>query len=154
MLIIRTTFKVKVVQSILLVLLAGTLAACDKLPIPDPNRAALQKEQDGKAVGAACRHAGRAIEDCYKLNPKASKSAVFAGWREMNDYMTENKLEVVLPTLPAHNKKVSVSEHPPAESHPEAEHSGRTKGEATDASPPTPAGAGSKGEKNPALTAG
>ncbi|MBP6094947.1 MAG: hypothetical protein KBF58_02240 [Methyloversatilis sp.] len=141
----------KVVQSILLVLLAGSFAACDKLPIPDPNRAAMQKEQDGKAVGAACRHAGRAIEDCYKLNPKASKSAVFAGWREMNDYMTENKLEVVLPTLPTHNKKVSVSENPPAEAHPETEHSGRTKGEATDASP---ASAGSKGEKNPALTAG
>jgi hypothetical protein len=148
---IRTTFNVKVVQSILLVLLAGSFAACDKLPIPDPNRAAMQKEQDGKAVGAACRHAGRAIEDCYKLNPKASKSAVFAGWREMNDYMTENKLEVVLPTLPTHNKKVSVSENPPAEAHPETEHSGRTKGEATDASP---ASAGSKGEKNPALTAG
>ena len=151
MLTIRTTFNVKVVQSILLVLLAGSFAACDKLPIPDPNRAAMQKEQDGKAVGAACMHAGRAIEDCYKLNPKASKSAVFAGWREMNDYMTENKLEVVLPTLPTHNKKVSVSENPPAEAHPETEHSGRTKGEATDASP---ASAGSKGEKNPALTAG
>ena len=40
----------KVVQSILLVLLAGSFAACDKLPIPDPNRAAMQKEQDGKAV--------------------------------------------------------------------------------------------------------
>jgi hypothetical protein len=151
---IRTTFNVKVVQSILLVLLAGTFAACDKLPIPDPNRAALQKEQDGKAVGAACRHAGRAIEDCYRLNPKASKSAVFAGWREMNDYMTENKLEVVLPTLPTHNKKVSVSESPPAEAHPEAERSGPAKGEATDASPAAPPATGSKSEKNPALTAG
>jgi hypothetical protein len=116
---IRTTFNVKVVQSILLVLLAGTFAACDKLPIPDPNRAALQKEQDGKAVGAACRHAGRAIEDCYKLNPKASKSAVFAGWREMNDYMTENKLEVVLPTLPTVTTRRFRSAKPPAEAHPE-----------------------------------
>lgn len=150
MLTLRTTFNVKVVQSILLVLLAGSFAACDKLPIPDPNRAALQKEQDAKAVGAACRHAGRAIEDCYKLNPKASKSAVFAGWREMNDYMTENKLDVVLPTLPIRNKKVAVSENSPAE----ADRSERTKDEGTDASPASPAAEGSKGEKNPALTAG
>lgn len=150
----RTAFNVKVVQSILLVLLAGSFAACDKLPIPDPNRAALRKEQDSKAVGAACRHAGRAIEDCYKLNPKASKSAVFAGWRDMNDYMTENKLEVVLPTLPSLNKKVAVSENLPVEAHPEAGHSEPTKSEGTDASPASPAATGSTREKNPALTAG
>ena len=58
---------------------------------------AARKEAEGKAVGAACRHAGRAIEDCFALNKRAEKAAMFAGWREMNDYMRENKIEPVPP---------------------------------------------------------
>jgi hypothetical protein len=77
------------------------LSGCELLGIPSPERIASQREAEGKAVGAACRHAGRAIEDCYNLNKRAEKAAVFAGWREMNDYMTENKIGVVAPTLPA-----------------------------------------------------
>ncbi|MEX8494251.1 hypothetical protein [Sphaerotilus sp.] len=57
-------------------------------------------EAEAKAVGSACRHAMRAIEDCYTLNPKAEKAAVYAGWREMDEYMRENKLEGVAPTEP------------------------------------------------------
>jgi hypothetical protein len=62
---------------------------------------AAAREADGKAIGGACRHAGRAIEDCYALNKKAEKAAVFAGWRDMNDYMRENKIEPVTPVLAA-----------------------------------------------------
>ena len=62
---------------------------------------ALRREAEGKAVGGACRHAGRAIEDCFGLNKRADKSALFAGWREMNDYMRENKIEAVVPLVPA-----------------------------------------------------
>lgn len=62
---------------------------------------AARREADGKAVGGACRHAGRAIEDCYTLNRRADKAAVYAGWREMNDYMRENKLEPIVPQLGA-----------------------------------------------------
>ena len=58
---------------------------------------AARREADGKAVGGACRHAGRAIEDCYTLNRRADKAAVYAGWREMNDYMRDNKVETVSP---------------------------------------------------------
>jgi hypothetical protein len=58
-----------------------------------------RREADGKAVGGACRHAGRAIEDCYTLNKKADRPAVYAGWREMNEYMRENKIEPVPPVL-------------------------------------------------------
>jgi hypothetical protein len=61
---------------------------------------AAKREAEGKAIGGACRHAGRAIEDCYTLNRKVDKGAMFAGWREMNDYMRENKIEVVAPVLP------------------------------------------------------
>lgn len=76
------------------------LSGCEMLGIQSPERIAAQREAEGKAVGGACRHAGRAIEDCYTLNRRADKAAVFAGWREMNDYMIENKLEVVAPVLP------------------------------------------------------
>ncbi len=41
----------------------------------------------------ACRHALRGLEDCFTLNPKAAKAQVFAGWKEMDQYMRENKLE-------------------------------------------------------------
>ena len=84
---------------LLLPLLIG-LAACDQLGIEDPAKVAAAKEAEGKAVGSACRQALRAIEDCYTLNPKAPKAAVFAGWREMDEYMRENKLEGVIPVIP------------------------------------------------------
>jgi hypothetical protein len=90
----------RVLLRLLTVALLGlNAAACEQLGIPNPEKEHAKKEAEGKAVGAACRHAGRAIEDCYTLNPKAMKSAVFAGWKEMNDYMTENKLEVSIPKL-------------------------------------------------------
>ena len=79
------------------------LAGCDMiggaLGIESPEKVAAVREADGKAVGGACRHAGRAIEDCYVMNKKADKAAVFAGWRDMNDYMRENKIEPVAPQL-------------------------------------------------------
>ena len=49
---------------------------------------------------AALALAGRAIEDCYTLNKKAEKAAIYAGWREMSEYMAENKLEPVAPLIP------------------------------------------------------
>ena len=73
------------------------LAGCDQLGIESSSALAARKEADGKAIGGACRHAGRAIEDCYSMNKKADRAAVFAGWREMNDYMREYNIEAVLP---------------------------------------------------------
>lgn len=80
-----------------LLLVCLLLTACDQIAELDGSKAA---EADGKAVGGACRHAGRALEDCYVLNERAPKAAVFNGWREMNDYMTQNKIEVVPPQVP------------------------------------------------------
>ena len=80
-------------------LLAGCDVVVGALGIESPEKVAAVREADGKAVGGACRHAGRAIEDCYALNKKAEKAAVFAGWRDMNDYMRENKIEPVPPQL-------------------------------------------------------
>lgn len=73
------------------------LGGCDLLQDLLKDEVALRKEAEGKAVGAACRHAGRAIESCYATNAKISKAAIFAGWREMDVYMRENNIQVVLP---------------------------------------------------------
>jgi hypothetical protein len=80
--------------------LCVSLAGCDQLGIETPLKAAERQAAEAKAIGSACRHAMRAIEDCYTLNPKADKSAVFAGWREMDEYMRENKLEGIAPVVP------------------------------------------------------
>lgn len=88
-------------KRLLLVLpLLAALSACEQLGIDDPVKAAAAKEAEGKAIGSACRHAMRAIEDCYVLNPKAQKAAIYAGWREMDEYMRENKVEGVVPVVP------------------------------------------------------
>lgn len=87
--------------SILVLGALGSLGGCDLLGVETLSQQQARRAAEGKAVGSACRHAGRAIEDCYTLNKKADKAAVFAGWREMNDYMTENKIEVVPPSVPS-----------------------------------------------------
>jgi len=82
----------------LMLAVLGT-SGCNLFGGESADAVAARRESDGKAIGGACRHAGRAIEDCYTLNRRADKSAVYAGWREMNDYMRENKLEPVAPQL-------------------------------------------------------
>ncbi len=86
-------------RNTLLLAAALLVSGCDMLGIESAQALAERREADGKAVGGACRHAGRAIEDCYALNRKADRAAVFAGWREMNDYMRENKIEAVAPQV-------------------------------------------------------
>ena len=81
---------------LLIATLALLLAACD-IPGLGPDPRIAQREADGKAIGGACRHALRGIEDCYALNEKALKTAVFEGWKEMDVYMRENKIEGVPP---------------------------------------------------------
>lgn len=93
------------------------LSACDQLGVDTPAKVAERKLSEAKAVGGACRHAMRAIEDCYSLNPKADKSAVFLGWREMDEYMRENKLDGVVPTVP----RVAQSSAKPSKPSPDEE---------------------------------
>ena len=101
------------------------LAGCEMLGIESAERVAALKEGEGKAIGSACRHANRALEDCYALNARASKAAVFAGWREMDEYMREHKIEGVAPTV-AHTAP-------------------RPEGKAAERKPALPAGAAAKG---------
>ncbi|WP_114649746.1 hypothetical protein [Pseudothauera hydrothermalis] len=76
-------------------MLLGCERLADLLELPDPQKEAMIAEAEGRAIGGACRQTGRSLEDCYALNPKAPKAAVFAGWREMNDYMMEHNLPEV-----------------------------------------------------------
>lgn len=89
---------------ILLPLVLMPLAGCDqvnqKLGLEDPVKKEARQEAEGKAVGSACRQSGRAIEDCYSIYNWLPKSAIFAGWREMDEYMRQNQIETVVPQLP------------------------------------------------------
>jgi len=104
-----------------LLLAALWLSGCDQIGnlmgVESASAVAARREAEGRAIGGACRHAGRAIEDCYLLNRKADKAAVFAGWREMNDYMRENKIEAVAPQSATETDVAAKTEAPaePAE---------------------------------------
>lgn len=88
-------------RMVLMVLGAAMLVSgCDQLGIETPQKQTERKLAEAKAIGGACRHAVRAIEDCYTLNPKADKSAMYEGWREMDEYMRENSLEGIAPVVP------------------------------------------------------
>jgi len=83
--------------ALILAAVLPVLAGCELMGGEPAEAVAARREAEGKAVGGACRHAGRAIEDCFVLNKRADKAAIFAGWREMNDYMRDNKVETVSP---------------------------------------------------------
>jgi hypothetical protein len=109
--------------------LAGVLlAGCDLLGIEGASAIAERRAAEGKAIGAACRNAARAIEDCYTLNKKADKAAIYAGWREMDDYMRENKLEPVPPQLtPEVARAGAKAEEESADDGPKADHKSGTR---------------------------
>ncbi|MDH4134545.1 MAG: hypothetical protein OEV31_07120 [Gammaproteobacteria bacterium] len=94
---------------LLITFAALLLAACD-IPGLGPDPRIAQREAEGKAVGGACRYALRGIEECYRMNPKSPKTAIFEGWREMDGYMRENKIEG---QPPASEDKEAVAEKKP-----------------------------------------
>jgi hypothetical protein len=98
-------------KALFLTLCGLTLAGCEQLGLENPAQIAAAREAEGRAVGGACRHSGRALEDCYALNKKASKAAIFSGWRDMDAYMRENNIEVV---PPADARKKAAGEAAPA----------------------------------------
>jgi hypothetical protein len=82
---------------LLLTTASALLAGCDALGIESATAINARKEAEGRAIGSACRHAVRSIESCFETNPRAGKAAVFAGWREMDQYMRDNNV-VGMPT--------------------------------------------------------
>ena len=85
-------------------LFAFSLPGCDmiqqKMGLENPAAKAAKDESDGKAVGGACRQSGRAIEDCYSIYSWLPRAAIYDGWRDMDAYMRDNKLETIAPQLP------------------------------------------------------
>jgi hypothetical protein len=123
-------------------LAANGLAGCDLFG-ESPEKVAAAREAEGRAIGSACRHAARALEDCYALNKRAEKASVFAGWRDMNDYMRENKMDPVTPQLGA-----PVGGRSEAKSDEKAD--GKSDGTTTEAKAGEPAAEGASTEKRPA----
>ena len=79
-------------SSVALALSGLMLAGCD-LPGFGPDPKLAQRDAEARAIGSACRHALRGLEDCYALNARAGKAAVFAGWKDMDQYMRDNKID-------------------------------------------------------------
>lgn len=75
-----------------LLLAVSALAGCDALGIETAPQVTAKKTAEAHAIGSACRHAVRSIEDCFDSNPKATKAAMFSGWKEMDQYMRENEI--------------------------------------------------------------
>ena len=97
---------------LLLPLGAALLSGClEQVPGLGPDPRTVIRENEAKAIGSACRHAMRGIEDCYTLNPKAPKAMVFQGWKDMDAYMREHKLD----GTPSVFTKKPESEAPPTD---------------------------------------
>lgn len=90
------------------------LQGCDQI-----NQALNKQQANGHAIGAACRHSGRSLEDCYRRNTKVAKADIYAGWKEMNEYMLAKKIDIVPPPPDAPINKQD-SEAPAASSFKEA----------------------------------
>ncbi|WP_296442868.1 hypothetical protein [Rhodoferax sp. UBA5149] len=74
------------------------LAGCD-IPGMGADPKIAQREAEAKAIGGGCRYGLRSIEDCYSLNEGASKADMFTGWKDMDQYMRENKIEGIRATV-------------------------------------------------------
>ena len=105
-------------------LFSSLLPGCDliqqKLGLENPAAKTARDEADGKAVGGACRQSGRAIEDCYSIYSWLPKSSIYEGWRDMDAYMRDNKLETIEPQLPPvaapeTKKRATPAKKPPPE---------------------------------------
>ena len=83
---------------LLITAVALLLAGCE-IPGMGPDPKVALREANAKAIGGACRHGLRSIEDCYTLNESASKADMFTGWKDMDQYMRENKIEGVRATV-------------------------------------------------------
>jgi hypothetical protein len=121
------------IKRIFLILAILGLSACEqvnqKLGLEDPAKKEAKTEQEAKAVGSACRQSGRAIEDCYSIYSWLPKAGIYTGWREMDEYMRENKLETIVPQLPPPEGPGSKKRKKAAEAASESETKAETKTE-------------------------
>lgn len=79
-----------------------SLSACDYISsFSKPKQTPEEAKAEGIALGAGCRQAGQSLEDCYQRNPDALKAGIFAGWKDMHEYMAAKGIQTVAPPAPA-----------------------------------------------------
>ena len=116
---------------LLITAIALLLAGCE-IPGMGPDPKIAQREAEAKAIGGACRHGLRSIEDCYSLNEKASKADMFTGWKDMDQYMRENKIEGVRTTVARTEPVEEIIEEPKPKTGPKDKSAADAKAKATD----------------------
>lgn len=89
----KKQFSDTCLRMVALVSLSIGLSGCDYVSHMIDSRTPEQLRDEGMALGAGCRQAGQSLEDCYKLNPKSQKSGIYAGWKEMHEYMAAMNIE-------------------------------------------------------------
>ena len=78
-----------------------TLSACDYVSsFSKPKQTPEEAKAEGIALGAGCRQAGQSLEDCYQRNPEALKAGIFAGWKDMHEYMAAKGIQTVTAPTP------------------------------------------------------
>ena len=97
---------------LLITAIALLLAGCE-IPGMGPDPKIALREANSKAIGGACRHGLRSIEDCYSLNETASKADMFTGWKDMDQYMRENKIEGIRASVVKVEPAEEIIESPP-----------------------------------------
>ncbi|WP_050475723.1 hypothetical protein [Herbaspirillum rhizosphaerae] len=74
------------------------LGACDYVAsFSKPKQTPEEAKAEGIALGAGCRQAGQSLEDCYQRNPDSLKAGIFAGWKDMHEYMAAKNIQTVAP---------------------------------------------------------
>ncbi len=136
-------------RGLLLIFLMPLLAGCEQLGLENHAAEQAREEAEGKAIGGGCRQTGRPLEECYQNNRKASKAAIYAGWRDMDAYMRENKIEEIKPDSPM---KPSPGIGRPAESAGETAEAGQKSTSKNEAA--TTGAASGKDENAPETKAG
>lgn len=86
------------VKLIAMLALSFTLGACDYVAsFTKPKQTPEEAKAEGIALGAGCRQAGQSLEDCYQRNPDKLKAGIFAGWKDMHEYMAAKNIPTVVP---------------------------------------------------------
>lgn len=85
-------------RSILIAAVAtAALGGCVKGIMPDPEADAKKVEDEAAATGAGCRQSGRSLEACFARNESLNRNGALRGWRDMDEYMRQNKIEAQQP---------------------------------------------------------
>jgi type IV secretory pathway VirB10-like protein len=86
------------VKLIAMLALSLTLGGCDYVAsFTKPKQTPEEAKAEGIALGAGCRQAGQSLEDCYQRNPDKLKAGIFAGWKDMHEYMAAKNIETIVP---------------------------------------------------------